>query len=439
MEQLSQIKDKISWKHIPAALILTSKIAAIKIDTIRAGGVNLKNYGNFLIGLLFAAVIGLMTSGTAYARERDGLNLVIDGYYQDWQDKPQSLETNWDMPQDQRTEDNCRTVSMVHDSEYIYIYLKMAGGWRDQFQPYNYEIQINNSYRFSFRIGEDHGYYPHDGIYPVPVRWDYGGGEWWRGRPIEGAQAMITVDSKRSPDRCELRIPFDALIKVQGWNLEEIHQITMTNPSMFYRPVVSVGSPAGSFLLLAAAGWIYLLSVFKRNKLDFWLFLTGSGGLFLLVMYLFGPWFSDLLSQMTAAGAGLLSEAANVGQSYFEYQLLLVENRDSLLTLFISPECSGMIEIAAYVSLIVFYPVYSGREKLAAALAGSIWIFLSNVIRIFVICLTLYFGGGNLYYIAHTIVGRMIFYGMTILLYFLVFTKAQVIRQRIGTFYYESN
>lgn len=42
-----------------------------------------------------------------------------------------------------------------------------------------------------------------------------------------------------------------------------------------------------------------------------------------------------------------------------------------------------------------------------------------------------------MYFVAHTIVGRIIFYGFTIVLYFYVFTKGQIRRQKIGKFNYD--
>ncbi|HZK70616.1 MAG TPA: exosortase family protein XrtG, partial [Clostridia bacterium] len=45
--------------------------------------------------------------------------------------------------------------------------------------------------------------------------------------------------------------------------------------------------------------------------------------------------------------------------------------------------------------------------------------------------------GGDTYFYAHTIIGRLFFYGCTIVLYFQVFTKSQIIRQKIGRFDYD--
>lgn len=46
--------------------------------------------------------------------------------------------------------------------------------------------------------------------------------------------------------------------------------------------------------------------------------------------------------------------------------------------------------------------------------------------------------GNESYYMAHTIVGRLLFYALSIILYFYVFTRAQIRRQRVGEFGYDS-
>lgn len=61
-------------------------------------------------------------------------------------------------------------------------------------------------------------------------------------------------------------------------------------------------------------------------------------------------------------------------------------------------------------------------------------IYLSNVIRLIVTATIVhYFGIGSLVW-AHVIIGRVIFYGLTIMLYYMVFTRVQVNNMRVGKF-----
>lgn len=91
----------------------------------------------------------------------------------------------------------------------------------------------------------------------------------------------------------------------------------------------------------------------------------------------------------------------------------------------------------AFISLLMFYELYTYRERIKMMIIGILTIFMSNVVRILVICLILYFGGNNWFYFAHAIFGRIVFYALTIILYFNVFTKPHIKRQRVGQFSYE--
>jgi len=60
----------------------------------------------------------------------------------------------------------------------------------------------------------------------------------------------------------------------------------------------------------------------------------------------------------------------------------------------------------------------------------------ANILRLTIICIMIHVFGNEIYYLAHTIVGRMVFYVLTLLLYFHVFTRRQIKQQRVGDFSY---
>lgn len=185
--------------------------------------------------------------------------------------------------------------------------------------------------------------------------------------------------------------------------------------------------------------WLYLLSVFRRNKLNFWLFIFGSVGCFVFMLIFIEPLFTGPLTKGVAVVAGFFGKITGIYQSYFKYGVLFINSRDYSISLYIDYECSGIIEIMAFTSMLCFYSVYNFYEKLIINIFGFIWIFIANVLRIFTICALIYYYGNNIYYFAHTIFGRLIFYALSIALYYLVFTRSQVLRQKIGSFRYENH
>lgn len=190
------------------------------------------------------------------------------------------------------------------------------------------------------------------------------------------------------------------------------------------------------FGIIALSVWLYLLSVVKRCRLPAWRFLLGSLGLFVFMMIFLRPVLVKPLARCVAAIAGGFGKLTSTFTAYFKYGILFVRGSESTITLQIDFECSGIIEIMAFLALLAFFEVYDRNEKLFVGVLGTVGIILSNVLRIIVICLMIRFGGTKMYYVAHAIVGRLLFYGLSVLLYFYVFTKPQIIRTKVGKFTY---
>lgn len=186
-------------------------------------------------------------------------------------------------------------------------------------------------------------------------------------------------------------------------------------------------------------GWVYLLTVLHRAKLPFFKFFVGSVGIFLFMMILIQPIITVPLENVVASTTGLIGKATKMYYAYPQYSLIFIENSKESISMYIDYECSGVIEIMAFLSLLWFFPVYNSIEKLVVSLIGAVWVFFSNVTRLFLICVIIYFGGNDTYFFAHAIFGRIIFYCMTILLYYMVFTKSQIVRQKVGKFNYADN
>lgn len=191
--------------------------------------------------------------------------------------------------------------------------------------------------------------------------------------------------------------------------------------------------------IVALIIWVYVLTVIRRAKAGFWYYLVGSVGLFSFSMILLEPLLVPILQKLVAAVTGFVGGLTGLFESYFDSGLLFISHNDINLSLFIDFECSGVIEILAFISLLAFFGIYERYERVIVGILGTLLIFFFNVMRIFIICITVYFGGMQIYFTAHTIIGRLFFYVCTVLLYFYVFTKPQVIRQSLGGFSHDSS
>ena len=184
--------------------------------------------------------------------------------------------------------------------------------------------------------------------------------------------------------------------------------------------------------------WLYILTVFHRGNLNYFKYLWGSVGLFVFMCIFIQPALTEILKQYVTAAVGVIGKVTGICEAYYELSIIFIPKQSVLssISLYIDYECSGVIEMMAFVALLAFYQVYDVGQRIIIGLLGCISIFFFNVIRIVVISWIIYKFGSESYYVAHTIIGRLVFYVLSILLYYYIFTKQQIIKQKIGGFSY---
>lgn len=185
--------------------------------------------------------------------------------------------------------------------------------------------------------------------------------------------------------------------------------------------------------------WIYILRVLRKAKLHAWRFFWGSLGLFVILMIVIQPVLTQPLASAVSALAGVIGNLTGAFTAYFRYGIIFIASAAGSITLQVDFECSGIIEIMAFLSLLTFFNVYTRSEKIIVGISGFLYIMLCNTLRIVLICMSVHLFGTSAYYIVHTYVGRIFFYLLSILLYFYVFTKPQIIKMKVGNFAYGSD
>lgn len=183
--------------------------------------------------------------------------------------------------------------------------------------------------------------------------------------------------------------------------------------------------------------WLLNLRIFYKVKNQAAFITIGMGGLFILMMIFLRPIATMPLARIVAALAGLFGRVTGFFSAFFKYGIIFVETAGGSMTLQIDFECSGIIEIMVYIAILAFFKVYTVSERAILSAVGVIYIILANALRIIIIATMIHFGGEQMYYIAHTYIGRIFFYAATVVLYFYVFTKSQVVRMKVGSFSYD--
>lgn len=185
--------------------------------------------------------------------------------------------------------------------------------------------------------------------------------------------------------------------------------------------------------------FIYAAGCITLNQGGHWLmfYMWGATGLTLLIVYL-----------SFALGWETWLEGMEINHTQWVLSPLFLTNRNSGNTLLvpdptgwsllsIGVECSAVIEAAALLGLILFYPRFKPFRKVIIILVGLVATYVLNIFRLAVIAIMTHFIGKQAVMVAHTIVGRLLFFVGVVAIYWFLITKptltliAQDIKERV--------
>lgn len=189
------------------------------------------------------------------------------------------------------------------------------------------------------------------------------------------------------------------------------------------------------FLLLL---WIVALFLLRNVKISFFLFVVGSVGLFCFLMHFGRLTIERHMEFAVTLAMQFIGRITGFFTAYPEYSMITLYYRNEAVTFFVDYECSGFIETIVYISLVLFYPLHSIWKRFIYSLAGIIYIFLSNAVRVFVICSAVKLFGNRMFFLSHTILARILFFFLMVALYYTVFTKPHIFKQKVGNLTYDS-
>lgn len=205
--------------------------------------------------------VPLQTTGTAVT------GISIDGYYDDWEDKPMSMLT-WNSNNGTAHHD----VSLLKDEEYIYIYLRMHPSYQSPIPIYAINLSINGQTCQMF-LGHmnsqnttDWGRYvdlSHNGRYTDLHPFTY-----YPNNSL--GNAAVTVSKGSINDRFEIRVSIKDLEKVMGLKAGTINsgsQIKLNMPNVGGGTVELMGTSTGTVIgILLCVGVVVGVRLYRRKK-----------------------------------------------------------------------------------------------------------------------------------------------------------------------------
>lgn len=182
------------------------------------------------------------------------------------------------------------------------------------------------------------------------------------------------------------------------------------------------------YWIISVLIWL-IVAVFLRYH-RIWIFYyiwTAVGFTIMAILIIRTSWFEYAIEQIT--GLILHYSLALIGIKTYIFDkapgtvLVLLALENSWTCIDIDIECSGLLESCVLMGLLVFYPGILLLKKIWYVFIGLTSLFVVNLIRLYTVILTLNFGGRDTMYIAHTLVGRLVFFLLVIIVYWYVFTR----------------
>ncbi|MHB8919145.1 MAG: exosortase family protein XrtG, partial [Desulfocucumaceae bacterium] len=188
-------------------------------------------------------------------------------------------------------------------------------------------------------------------------------------------------------------------------------------------------------IAIASVFWLAGVVILRRHRIWLFYYVWGAVGFtFLFILLLRGSFVEYQLEHQ----AGLILHNF---LSYFDIKtyifdkapgtlLVLIEVENSWTTIDIDIESSGLLESCIFLGLLLFYPPYTLGKKTLFSLLGIVSIYAINILRLMVIIMVIHWGGRDMIFIAHTLLGRLLFFFLIIVLYWHVFTRPSLMKAR---------
>lgn len=117
------------------------------------------------------------------------------------------------------------------------------------------------------------------------------------------------------------------------------------------------------FGVLAVFLWLYLMDVMKKANWTAVYTVIGVVGLFFLMIYLANYSMTNFLMKASAFGAGIFGSLTGFYDVSIQYSMIQIHSGQNTINLFITYECSAVIELIAYISLTLFYPFFDSIQE----------------------------------------------------------------------------
>lgn len=186
--------------------------------------------------------------------------------------------------------------------------------------------------------------------------------------------------------------------------------------------------PGYAFILLLLP---YLVILWFLHRYRIWLlyYVLGTTGLaYLLSIFLTQIWDArSILAGSVALSVHTLLDLIHIETQVVENApgvllVLVLTQRVGWTVLQIGVESSGLLEMIVLISLIIFYPGWKASRRLIRGITGLLLTWGANLVRMILIAALLHFFGKEVLILAHTFLGKLVFFILTLAIYWALVT-----------------
>jgi exosortase family protein XrtG len=164
-------------------------------------------------------------------------------------------------------------------------------------------------------------------------------------------------------------------------------------------------------------------------RLRRWLlfYLIGAFGFVLLLAFAAGAFnFDTILETIEARQVVTIATALGMGIDQLGGSGLAIPNHTGWAVFDIGIECSALLEMAAVVGLTIFYPAFRRTRRVGYAVTGVAVTYTANILRILLIVAIINWFGTSWVFAAHAVFGRILFFTITVALYWFIMTRPTI-------------
>jgi len=182
-------------------------------------------------------------------------------------------------------------------------------------------------------------------------------------------------------------------------------------------------------ILLVALTIVWAVLTFSLWRSRRWLvfYLTGAFGLVLLVISFMRTLGIDaVVEAIEVRQVVAMANEIGIGVTGLGATGIAIPNHTGWAVFDVGIECSGLLEMLAFVGLVGFYPAFSAARKTSTLAIGALATWGINLLRILLIVAIINSMGTSWVFAAHAVFGRVFFFVATVALYWYLVTRPTI-------------